>query len=315
MRAVTPAPGAPRAPIARGRWIWALSGVVTIGLLAIPTVGFLLGTSSGPALSAQPQHIAMQTVTIGQPVTSVDMETYGASALVATGPVHSVQVTETIAYDSQDARPPAVTDSVAAGRLTLAAPACAASNCTVGLTVIVPAPGDVAVIAQSDGGTVTITGIGQANVNSDGGPVRATGIRGPLTVATEGGTLTLNGVRGPLRADTGGGSLTAQDMGRAATSVTTDGGNADIEFAAAPANASVSTGGGGAQLEFAVPPQAVTLNTDGGPALVTVPGGPYALTTGTGGGPQIIAIATDPGAARSISVTTDGGPLQIAPSN
>jgi hypothetical protein len=75
----------------------------------------------------------------------------------------------------------------------------------------------------------------------------------------------------------------------------------------------VVTDGGPAQLTFATPPDSVSVITGGGPATVNVPAGPYALTADSGGGQEIIAIATDPSATRSITVSTAGGPLQVGP--
>ena len=76
---------------------------------------------------------------------------------------------------------------------------------------------------------------------------------------------------------------------------------------------SVITDGGPARLTFAEPPASVSVSTGGGPATVNVPGGPYALTADSGGGPEIIAVATDPAAGRAITISTDGGPLQVGP--
>jgi hypothetical protein len=46
---------------------------------------------------------------------------------------------------------------------------------------------------------------------------------------------------------------------------------------------------------------------------VAVPGGPYAVTADSSGSPQSVSVATSPGAASSISVSTEGGNLQIGP--
>jgi hypothetical protein len=75
----------------------------------------------------------------------------------------------------------------------------------------------------------------------------------------------------------------------------------------------VDTGGGPARLTFAEPPASVSVSTGGGPATVDVPGGPYALIANSGGGQEIIAIATDPSAGRSVTISTNGGPLQVGP--
>jgi len=299
----------------RGRWVWRLSGVVTIAALAIP--GIHLITSGGQNQDAQPQATATRAVTVPQRVTSLNVQSYGAAVQVTAQPVRHVQITETITYDSPSgnlsavpasaspvaASPavpqsapgapgvPAVLQSVSGGLLTLAAPECATSDCSVSFAVTVP-PGITATVI-TDGGPVTLSGIAGANVDSGGGPVTAFEITGPLTASTEGGSLSLNGVAGPLRVDTGGGPLTAQ--------------------AISAATATVSTGGGSASMAYSAAPDSVTVSTDSGPARVAVPGGPYALTADSGGGPQTVGIATDPAARRSITVSSDGGSLWIGP--
>lgn len=282
-------PVAARQGPAAGRWVWGLSGAVTLAVLAI--LGGLFaaraGTTPDGALSAMPSHV----ITVPQPVTSLDVRSYGAEIRVTTGPGRLTRIAETITYSSRDAGPPAVTETVSGGRLTLAAPACASSGCEVGFDVTVPA--GVTVAAASQGGPVLVAGVAAASVDSGGGQVRAAGIRGPLTARTDGGPLLLDGVAGPLRADTGGAQLLARDV--------------------AAATAAVTTEGGGAGIEFTVPPRAVTVRTDGGPALLVVPGGPYALSTDSGGGQQFVGIAANPAAHRSITVTSGGGPLEIQP--
>ena len=146
---------------------------------------------------------------------------------------------------------------------------------------------------STEDGPVTVSGIAGANLDSGGGPVRATEIGGPLTVITGGGSLMVDGLPGPLLADTGSGSLTAQGV----TSAT----------------ATVTTGSGDAWMAFSAAPDTVTMSTDGGSAQLAVPGGPYALIAENDGGPQSVGIATDPGAHRSITVISGGGPLVIRP--
>jgi hypothetical protein len=66
-------------------------------------------------------------------------------------------------------------------------------------------------------------------------------------------------------------------------------------------------------MAFSAAPDTVTMSTDGGSAQLAVPGGPYALIAENDGGPQSVGIATDPGAHRSITVISGGGPLVIRP--
>ena len=125
-----------RAVATRGRWIWGLSGLVTTAALVVS--GTLLITSAGQAEHAQPQPTATRTVTVPQPVTSLTVQSYGDPVQVTAGPVRRVQVTETLMYDPQAGGPPAVAQSMSGGRLSLADPACANSDCSVSFSVTVP---------------------------------------------------------------------------------------------------------------------------------------------------------------------------------
>lgn len=57
----------------------------------------------------------------------------------------------------------------------------------------------------------------------------------------------------------------------------------------------------------------MTVSSGGGQAAVTVSGGPYALTGDSGDGPEWAGIATSPASRRSLTVSSDGGPLRIGP--
>ena len=229
--------------------------------------------------------IQTRTVTVPQPVTSLNVQDYTGLIQVTAAPVTHVQVTEMIA---DHGRPPAVAQSVSGGRLSLADPACANDSCSISFAVTVP-PG---VTVTAAGGPLFISGTSGANLDSGGAPVSAINIHGPLTVSTHGGPLQINGLTGPLRADTGGGQVVATRV-TAATAV-------------------VTTGSGPAQIAFSAAPESVTVSTRGGLAEMSVPGGPYALTTNSDGAPQTIGIATSSAAPRSITITTGGGQLLIS---
>jgi hypothetical protein len=168
-----------RAVTGPGRWVWGLSGLVAAAALAVP--GIRIIDSGGQVQHVTPsQDSVTRTVTVPQPVASLTVQSYGAPVRVTTSSTSRVQVTETLWYDQQDGGPPAVTQSVSGGRLTLAAPACAFSGCSVGFAVTVP-PG-VTVTVASQGGPVTVSGTAGANLDSDGGPVSVTRIGGPLRI-------------------------------------------------------------------------------------------------------------------------------------
>ena len=251
-----------RAVAGPGRWVWALSGLVTAAVLVVPGARLITLRDGAVTASAEPQAVTTRAATVPQPVTSLTVQSDGGQVQVTAGQVSRVQVTETIMYDHQGDGPPAVAQSVSGGRLTLSDPACANVNCSVNFSLTVPFGVTVSVATQ--GGPAAVSGVAGANLDTGGGPASATLIGGPLTATTGGGPLVVRGVAGPLRADTGGGTLTAQDI--------------------ASATAVVTTGGGPAMVTFAAAPRSVSVSTDGGAAVVAVPGGPYAVAADSGGG-------------------------------
>jgi hypothetical protein len=274
-----------------GRWVWGLAGLATV--LALTFGGVVIVTRAWSSTPQPPPQVTMtRTVTLVRPVTSLTVQSYGGAIRITSGPAGRVRVSDTLTYGPLPVGgPPAVTESLSGGHLVLADPACPQDGgCMVSFTVTVP-PG-VAVTAITEGGPLTVSGTGAANLDSGGGPVTATRIGGPLTVSTEGGSLLVDGLSGALHADTFGGNLTASRVDAAAATVSTDGGNAQIAFAAAP--------------------QQVTVSTDGGLAALTVPGGPYALTADSNGAPQSVEIATNPAARPSIIISSGGGPVQVS---
>ena len=146
-----------------GRWVWGLSGLVTAAVLGVPLAHLITGVGDPQNAYARPQHVVTRTETVPQPVTSLVVDSYGGQVQVASGPVSRVQVTETIMYDQQ-ARPPAVMQSVSDGRLALSSRACASAGCTVDFRVTVP-PGVTATVSTG-GGQVTVSGTAGANLDS-----------------------------------------------------------------------------------------------------------------------------------------------------
>jgi hypothetical protein len=309
-----------------GRWIWGLSGLATAAVLAVPGARLL----SHPGADGQhmtPTSTATRTISLSQPITSLDVQSQDGSVRVQAGSGRGVHIIELISYDKSVSPQPRVEDSVSGGRLTLADPVCSTSDCAVSFVVTVPAT--VPVTVASDGGAVAISGVAGANVESGGAPVTLARLTGTLTVDTDGGSLDLNGLTGPLHADTGGGPMTATGINGPAT-ISTEGGLLAVngltgalqaDSAGGPVvlrdlgsqTAGISTGGGSAQVAFAAAPELVTLSTDGGPATLAVPRGAYALNTDSDGGPQSVRVSSDPSAARSLTVTSGGGSLAVGP--
>jgi hypothetical protein len=310
-----------RAVTTPGRLVWGVSGLVTMLVLTIPGFRFIVttGDSDQGSPQAQSDNTVTRTVTVSQPVTSLTVQSYGAPVRITGGRVSHVEVTETFAPPAPPAPPgfsapaapatPAVAFTVRHGHLSVGSPACSTWEDCVGFVVIVPR--DVTVTVASQSGPVTVSGVAAVNGDSGGGSMDLSGIDGPVNVTTDSGPLRLANVAGPVQADTGGGSLSASAITAATATLSSDGGPA--ELTGSIGRLYVETGGGPADITMSAAPDTVTIDTDGGPAMLAVPGGPYALTASSDGGPQSVTIASSPTAARTITVTTGGGPLQIAP--
>ena len=167
----------------------------------------------------------------------------------------------------------------------------------------------------SEGGGVTVTGVSATEVNSGGGPVTATTVKGSLRVLAEGGTVEAQGVTGALTADSGGAPLTATGLGGPSANVSAEGGDITLGFAAAPQAVQVDTGGGNATLSVPGGPYQVSTGGDSRPGgQVMIGGGPGKGTlTYDGGGNVTVTVPVSSTASRSISVTTEGGDLQVGP--
>ncbi len=279
-----------------GRWVWGLSGLATAAVLLVPGVR-LLTASGGPWHRQPAPDTAVRSLTVPEHVTSLDVQSYGGLVKVTAGRVSRVEVTETINYVEQDGGLPAVVQSVSAGRLTLAAPACATSDCNVGFTVTMPA--GIPAIVTTDGGAAVVSGTVRADVDSGGGPVTAEHIDGALTVNSDGGSLQVDGAAG-AELDSGSGPMTVDHI-HGPLIVNTDGGSLELNGAS---GAYIESGGGPVAAQHI--DGALTVNTDGGSLQLNGTAGP--LQADTEGGP-LSGQGVD---AATASVNTNGGSARIA---
>ncbi|HTU72825.1 MAG TPA: hypothetical protein VMG38_04830 [Trebonia sp.] len=293
-------PARPRRP--RGRWIWAISGVIVICVI-IAGAGTVLSTPR--AIHALPMSVATRTVTISKAVTSLSVQSYGGDVRV-TGGGKSARVTEQIGYDPQQGAAAAVTDTVSHGQLSMRVPSCAFRACTDWITV----PSDVFVSVVSEGGNVAVSGVAGASLDSGGGGVTAISVSGPLTVTSAGGEQGLQDIGGSLMDESGGNRVVAADITGSSAVIITDGGRLTAKGLSVK-SAIISTGGNDARLAFATAPASADITTDGGMAEVVLPGGPYALTADSEGGSEVVAIPTSPAAKSTLDVTTGGNSLVV----
>ena len=276
----------------RGRWIWLLTGTITFVTIGTLSGWAIVRAERTPSYQAPTTVLPVRTLTVTQPVTALNVQSYGAPIKVTTTHGGPVTIAEMISY--QGTRP-AVTHRVSHSLLTLAAPACANSDCEVAFSVTVPS--GVQVTAAADGGSVSVIGTGAADIDSGGGPVYAASIGGPLTVTAEGGQVTVAHAAG-ADIDSGGGSVTATGID-GKLSVRAEGGGVNVSQAP---TAAIDSGGG--------PVYAAGI---GGPLTVAAEGGQVTVSgAGTtqvdsGGGPVTANTISGP-----LSVRAEGGQVEAS---
>jgi hypothetical protein len=316
MRSVT-APGRPGLPGPPGlsdhrawdRWVWGVSGLVTACVIAI--LGFRFIVTTGSAHQGQQQggqqFTATRTVTVAEPVTSVIVQSYGASIQVTGARVSHPEVTESFGVAAPGDSAPPIAATVRDGLLSVGSAACATSeDCS---NFVVTVPRDVTIEVASQSGPVTVTGVASVTGDSGGGSMNLSDIDGPVNVTTDSGPLQLTQISGPVQVDTGGGFLNASDITAATATIGTDSGPAQLTGSIGKLY--VETGGGSADITLSTTPQTVTINSDSGPAVLAVPGGPYAVFADSDGGPESVNVPVAATAPRSITITTGGGSLEI----
>jgi hypothetical protein len=141
--------------------------------------------------------------------------------------------------------------------------------------------------------TVAIPPDVAVTVISGGATVSADGLHGPLTASTQGGDLHVSDLTGPLYADTEAGAVSARGL-RSQTVI-------------------VSAGGGDVQIGFARPPRTVVVSSWGNPVTLTVPGGPYAVNALAAQSGVSVRVPISPGAPRTLTLTSDNGPVTVEP--
>ena len=162
-----------RAVAVSGRLVWGVSGVATVLSLAA-FAAHLVTAPWTPGQGQQIQGTVSRTVTIPQPVTSVNVQSYGASVQVTGARVSHVEVTETIGVPGPGDGTPSVAAAVHGGQLSVGGPACNTwENC---LSFTVTVPRNVAVTVASQGAPVTVSGVAAVNLDSDSGSMNVSGI-------------------------------------------------------------------------------------------------------------------------------------------
>jgi hypothetical protein len=185
-------------------------------------------------------------------------------------------------------------------------------DCELDATVNVPA--GLPVVAATDGGDASVSGIAsEVMLSSGGGTIGADDILGPLLLNTSGGNINVSAITSAtMTASTGGGNIHAAGVHSRTVSVTTSGGN--IEAAGISAAAVTATSGGGnIEIDFATVPSGVQVDTSGGNITLVLPPGDaaYLVDARTDGGEVSDTLRQDPASRNVITAKSGGGNITI----
>ncbi|HSZ40226.1 MAG TPA: hypothetical protein VK817_09730 [Trebonia sp.] len=334
MRAVAPGSGGPdpasggARPARGGRWIWAVSGVITAVVLGVLGV-MLIARPGQPVMTdfASPQHSATRTVTVPQQVSGVTVDSYGAPVSVRSGDVSRVRVTETVMWSGTEsaADVPAATQTVSGGQLTLASPRCTAASGMPGAAAAsAPHPGVAPAIHSVLSESAAVPGGPVLTVTRPGAASRPRhSVPSAIGVASAGGAASTNGAvstNGPVSAGSCEIAFNVTTPPGVHVTVSSAGGPVALSGAGP---ATVNSGGG--FVSAVQDTGALTVTSDGG--IIGVDGLTGALNANSGGG-HVVAqglsspaatITTEGGAAfadyaappRTVTIRTDSGPVQL----
>ncbi|MBD0674762.1 DUF4097 family beta strand repeat-containing protein [Streptomyces sp. CBMA156] len=227
--------------------------------VVVVTLGGLAGCGVGDlgGVGDGPAHVA--EFDFAEQVTELVVTTNHGNIVTRPAAGGTTKVTETVRYRSKQ---PAVTRNQNGGTLTLSAGGCgsvlgANTTCSVDYTVEVPKGAKVTLRASA--GDVTLTGTtGGGDLHSEAGDIKADGVSGALTAST-------------------------------------DGGNINLSFAAAPGN--------------------VKATSSAGDVTLRVPNGRYAVDASSDVGDRTIRVTNDSSATNHLRLHSDVGNVSVLPTS
>lgn len=178
---------------------------------------------------------------------------------------------------------------------------------------------------QSAGNTYDITDkVSTVSLAGRGGNVTLTASDGGSVKVTE--TLRYADAKPETSHDVNGDTLNLVDNGcgkdnchvdykielpkGAVVKIKTDGG--DITGRGLGADTTVTTEGGDINLEYAAAAALVDVTSDGGDVKIKVPSGPYEVDASTDGGNRTVSVQAVPGSAHKIKAKSGGGDVTVA---
>ncbi len=135
---------------------------------------------------------------------------------------------------------------------------------------------------------LSVPGAMPVSANTDGGNATVTGTTGPVTLSS-GGDLSADRTSGPLTMKTDGGTIRATGVRSASVTTSTGGGSIEMVFTSVPHDVRVNTSGGDITLVLppGTTPYHVTAHTAGGSVSDTLPqntSSSHVITATSGGG-------------------------------
>jgi hypothetical protein len=224
-------------------------------------------------------------VHIAEPVTDLRLTADDGHVHVTTGGT-GVTIHRVVHYQSGTPHPG---QQLTGGTLTFTN---GCSRCRVDYDVTVPA--SVRVRARTDSGRIEIAGVASADVGSDSGSVRVSGIAGALTARSDSGSITATGVGGAVDLRTDSGAIRATGVRATTTDASSDSGSIHVDYTAVP--------------------KSVRATTDSGSIRLTMPDAPYDIDAKTdSGGRHTDQMHNDTAAPSKIFLRSDSGSVTVTP--
>jgi DUF4097 and DUF4098 domain-containing protein YvlB len=143
------------------------------------------------------------------------------------------------------------------------------NNASVSFTVVVPE--QMSCDLNTSGGSIELSGVrGRQEVKTSGGGLTLTGVSGNTNARTSGGGITIEGYAGTLEAHTSGGPINLHEAS-GELRVSTSGGGIKLDRVKGSINA--NTSGGGIRAEVLSLDKYLTLKTSGGSITAVLPSG------------------------------------------
>ncbi|HWF42321.1 MAG TPA: DUF4097 family beta strand repeat-containing protein [Acidothermaceae bacterium] len=174
-------------------------------------------------------------------------------------------------------------------------PTVTSSTSNGGVQLTAKCPGAVVVFGNNCAinYTLTVPATAALNLHSGNGDIAVTGSTAALSVDSGNGGIEFDNVTGDVVAHTGNGGISGSQV--------------------SSKNVQASTGDGGIHITWSMAPTTVVATTGNGGIHLVVPqgSGPYRTSTHTGNGSAHVNVASDSGAASSITAETGDGSITI----